>query len=264
MTRRERMEHRLEQRREWAQKAQQRSAAHFDTSHTMADRIPFGQPILVGHHSERADRRYRGQIAGHMDRGVEEMKKAAYHEEKADGIETQLGRVVFSDDADAIEQLQARIAESTAEAERLTRYNKAWRKHKTYEGMVADGVPEKVAARAVVTMTDAYSWMKSPFDTSHLRAAIRRDKQRIDDVRTQQTQHDAAAAAGGMMIALHPGTQYVSEQAVVTFAEKPSRDIIDALKAAGFYWASGSWCGKRGELPEEVAALVSVSQRSVG
>ena len=42
----------------------------------------------------------------------------------------------------------------------------------------------------------------------------------------------------------------------VTFAEKPDREILDALRAAGFGWGGGSWCGKRENLPAEVKELV--------
>jgi hypothetical protein len=44
------------------------------------------------------------------------------------------------------------------------------------------------------------------------------------------------------------GGGYVS----VTFAEKPARNVIDALKAAGFHWRQGSWWGKADAIPEEV------------
>ncbi|MCC3151437.1 DUF3560 domain-containing protein, partial [Bifidobacterium bifidum] len=53
--RRERLEAR-------AEKARTEAKATYDRAHTMAEAIPFGQPILVGHHSEKRDRNYRGKI----------------------------------------------------------------------------------------------------------------------------------------------------------------------------------------------------------
>src|SRR5690606_1472040 len=38
----------------------------------------------------------------------------------------------------------------------------------------------------------------------------------------------------------------------VTFAEKPERSVLSALKAAGFRWRGGSWIGERAKLPAEV------------
>ena len=42
----------------------------------------------------------------------------------------------------------------------------------------------------------------------------------------------------------------------MTFAEKPERSTLDALKAAGFYWGQGSWTGKLESLPEEVKGMI--------
>jgi hypothetical protein len=36
----------------------------------------------------------------------------------------------------------------------------------------------------------------------------------------------------------------------VSYPERPSRDIIDELKAAGFHWGQGRWVGERVKLPE--------------
>ena len=56
MTRRERLERKVEKREEWADKARVRSEASFAAASAISDRIPLGQPILVGHHSERRAR----------------------------------------------------------------------------------------------------------------------------------------------------------------------------------------------------------------
>lgn len=61
--------------------------------------------------------------------------------------------------------------------------------------------------------------------------------------RTART--EKAAAAGGVLIE-------GAEWARVTFAEKPDRRILDALKAAGFAWGGGSWGGARAKLPADL------------
>lgn len=48
----------------------QAATAH-DQAHRMADAIPFGQPILVGHHSEGRDRNYRARMSAAMDKAVD-------------------------------------------------------------------------------------------------------------------------------------------------------------------------------------------------
>jgi hypothetical protein len=47
----------------------------------------------------------------------------------------------------------------------------------------------------------------------------------------------------------------------VTFAEKPDRAILDAIKLDGFVWRSPSWIGKRENIPECVRVLAGMGPR---
>ncbi len=47
-----------------AQRTEAEAGARLNTARKMAAVIPFGQPILIGHHSEKRDRNYRGRIDG--------------------------------------------------------------------------------------------------------------------------------------------------------------------------------------------------------
>ena len=77
-----------------------RDEAHrlHDQAHEMASAIPFGQPILVGHHSEGRDRRYRDRIHNTFGKAFATMDKADYYEEKAakDAAFQEQGLVVAS------------------------------------------------------------------------------------------------------------------------------------------------------------------------
>lgn len=64
-------------------------------------------------------------------------------------------------------------------------------------------------------------------------------------VKAQQERSKAAEESGGVVI---EGDAYVR----VTFAEKPERPTLSALKAAGFRWSGGSWMGYRKNLPAEL------------
>jgi len=63
----------------------------------------------------------------------------------------------------------------------------------------------------------------------------------------------AAEAAGGISMTITPDGAYCS----VTFAEKPSCDVLDALKSAYFQWSGGSWHGQTAQLPGAVSALLT-------
>ena len=250
MTRRERMEARAERRTEWAGKAAARSESRFDAAHALADRIPLGQPILVGHHSEAHARRDADRIASNMTRGVEAMRLAEHHESKARGIAIALERSVFADDDDAIAKLEARIVERETEADRAAALNKAWRKGGAEAVRAQFG--EKLARAAEETMRVA-PWLRSPLDTTNTRAAIRRDRERIVEIRAQRERGARAEQAGGCTIG---GSE---SWAVVTFAAKPERAVLEAMRAAGFRWSGGAWQGSRERLPvDSSGALLPV------
>lgn len=246
MTRREYLERKLEKRREWADKAQARSEARFGTAGKLADAIPLGQPILCGHHSERHARRDAERIHNNMSKGCEEARLAEHHESCADGIERQLERSVFSDDSNAIERLEARIKENEERRDRMKTINKLFKKNDA-AGLAALGIDlEKL--RVELAAKGAY-WGDKPFlpyELTNLGARIRSDRERIEEVKRRQTRTVAAEEApNGVVIS---GSDFVT----VTFSEKPEREILDALKAAGFRWGAGSWHGYREKLPAAI------------
>jgi hypothetical protein len=105
----QRRQDRLERLQAAADKAATESAATWKQASLMASVIPFGQPILVGHHSEQRDRNYRARIESKHRKGYELYQKAEYYRERAQGVES--NTAIFSDDPSATDQLTARIAE---------------------------------------------------------------------------------------------------------------------------------------------------------
>lgn len=80
----ERARAKAERYEEWADKARERSSQAFERSESAVAGIPAGQPILVGHHSERAHRSAINKSWAAMGKSVEEMNKAEAHESKAE------------------------------------------------------------------------------------------------------------------------------------------------------------------------------------
>lgn len=110
MTYRDRRLAKADRLREWAGKREQKAADAWAKAERMASVIPFGQPILIGHHSERGDRRYRARISSAFDRAAADAVHADQMARRADHIEAQVERAIYDDDPDAIERLAARIA----------------------------------------------------------------------------------------------------------------------------------------------------------
>lgn len=128
MSYRDRRLARAERLREWADKREQKSTAAFAGVRRIADAIPFGQPILVGHHSERHARRDQDRIWTGMSKGVEHANMAQSMDRRADEIERQAEHAIYADDPDAIERLTAKIAGLEAERNAMKARNVAHRK----------------------------------------------------------------------------------------------------------------------------------------
>ncbi len=247
MTRRERKEQRLTNREEWAQKREASARGAFDTAHAMGKAIPFGQPILVGHLSEKRDRNYRARIDATMTRGVTHARMAEHHYKKAQGIADQLDQSVFSDDADAIERLRERITACEAARDRIKVFNASCRKGSPDESILTERERADIATtRRVVPYQLSTGGGFPRYVLTNLGAAIRKDKERIADIERREKRTAEAEDNGG--VAVRVGGDYCT----VTFAEKPKRGIINALKAAGFHWSGGSWHGRVVSLSEVI------------
>jgi len=81
---RQRAEDRADRMAGYAANATARSDAAYERARQIGDRIPFGQPILVGHHSERGHRADLRRIDRAMRTSVEEAAKAEHYERRAE------------------------------------------------------------------------------------------------------------------------------------------------------------------------------------
>lgn len=72
---------------EHADKAAAASDAAWQAEHGILDGIPMGQPILVGHHSERRHRRDLERAESLRRRGMAETERSEYHSDRAEAAE---------------------------------------------------------------------------------------------------------------------------------------------------------------------------------
>lgn len=248
MTRRERLERKVERRREWSEKAAARSSSAFERAQGMASAIPFGQPILVGHHSEKRDRRYRAKICATFDTAAAEHQKAQHHDRRADGLAHQLETSIYSDDPDATLALRQKMRELEQSCEQSKAMNTAYKRGGIEA--IEKQFGHDLACAARDTMALGWSWIKVPFSNESARREIRRCKLRIAEIEKRAARTAAAQDAGGVKLTCS------ETWATVTFAEKPAREVLAALRAAGYRWGAGSWSGRRECLPECVVRLV--------
>ena len=82
-----RAEARADYHEEHAGKAAASSEAAYAGSRRILDGIPFGQPVLVGHHSEGRHRRDLARADAGMRRSVEEAGRSEYHADRAEAAQ---------------------------------------------------------------------------------------------------------------------------------------------------------------------------------
>ncbi|MEU8870471.1 DUF3560 domain-containing protein [Streptomyces javensis] len=80
----ERASDRSERFEDYADNASRSSTARLDAAHQRSERFEFGQPILVGHHSERRARRDAAYIDDNMRKGIADGKRAGYWQDRAE------------------------------------------------------------------------------------------------------------------------------------------------------------------------------------
>ena len=180
MTYRERREAKADRLREWADKRDVKAETAFGKSNAISDMIPFGQPILVGHHSEGRARRDQDRIHSGMRSGIENSRKAEEFRSRADNIDWAAENAVYSDDEDAIERLEIRIAEREAERDRIKAFNVVMRKGELDLSLLDE--KQKANYLSIVKHVPYQLGKKGTFPgytLSLLGASIRKDKKRL-------------------------------------------------------------------------------------
>lgn len=194
-TYRERREARADRLDGWADGRERKAGAEYERASAKADAIPLGQPILVGHHSEGRDRRYREGISRGFERSFEHAKKARKMSSTAAEIRRQADHAVYSDDVDAVERLEARIAELEGERARWKAYNAACRKARRRDldalELLDDAQRGKLLSVAQHSSFSLGQYGEAPaYVMSNLAGNIRRQKLRLERIRAERGTDD--------------------------------------------------------------------------
>lgn len=237
MTYRERREARIDRLRDWADKRRTKSAAAFQGARSIMDGIPLGQPILVGHHSEKRHRRDVEKIENGIAKGFEHQRTAADMESRADGIERQLSDSIYNDDHDAIERLRAKLDELESTREKWKRQNAAFRKGD--EAFASEmGVTLDAAARLRAKINDGYSWCRQPhpsYELQNLGGNIKRTRDRLAALEAAKTSKGAPVVAQGETATARAGLTITATQTTPRKAWKKPRPVWNVSGNLAFW-----------------------------
>lgn len=284
---------RLERLQAQAQRAADDSRAAFAKAHQMAEVIPFGQPILVGHHSESRDRAFRERIWNTQRRAYAAYEKAQRLERRAAAAEN--NHAISSDDPAALLKLRNKLAKLEAAQSTMTDVNKFIRKliggkverigvvghHGTVDEINARfrAEKERVAAvhqtylqhaPALAEQTgNTEAWARAMLTPDVLGRigypdyALKNNSAEIRRVKKRIIAMEATTNSGGQPeqeshgdITLARDTD--DNRLRLMFPGKPSAEIRAKLKAHGFRWSpsNNAWQRQLNPAAEYAASLV--------
>jgi hypothetical protein len=214
-----------------AERARAESDAAFQASRDAVAGIPFGQPILVGHHSEK---RHRGALAKSDAR----LRKACDRAKEADELERRAASVgsagISSDDPEAVEKLTDKRTDLERKRDQMKAANAAWKKQDDAGLIAATG--KGLAAWAPV-IEAAYSWEKQPFPAwslSNVGARIRAAAKRVEVIEeTRAVEASRDELAGGVVLTIDPDDNRVT----LVFPARLSTEHYKLMRSAGFLWS---------------------------
>lgn len=207
-TYRERRLARADRLRDWAEKRTARANGNFSRAHNLIKDIPLGQPILVGHHSEKRHRRTLERSDNAMRDAVESSKMATSMNLRAAEIEHQADNAIYSDDPDCVERLTEKLADLEAKRARHKAENAAYRKGNAAFAKIMNITEEQAEALRVKIDAD-HSWCRQPhpaYSLQNLGGNITRARKRLAFLKGTPRKADApitgetATARAGLVV----------------------------------------------------------------
>jgi len=224
-----------------ADNATEKSDQHYQRSGSYVEGIPMGQPILVGHHSEKRHRRALENSNSAMRKSIEEEAKAGYYQQKAESV-GQGG--ISSDNPDALELLREKLANREKNQRNMKAINKA---HKAYlknpASLDKSDLPDEFK-KAIREYVPQYSYEPHPFQPYQLsnnNAEIRRLKKRIASLeKAEATEARPDVVGHGFTIK----EDKEDNRILVIFDSRPEKAVCKFLKSNGWRWSPTrmAWC----------------------
>ncbi len=196
--------------------------------------IPMGQPILVGHHSERRHRKALERIDNKLRKGFEAGEEAARLREAAVAAEN--NNTISADDPEAIQKLKEKLAGMEKHQAAMVAANKIYRSGPQTEESIAAIMAASGLTRenAIKGYTPYLGDLGFPgFTLRNNSANMRRVKLRIAQLEKTQAKPSISGERKGFQV--EDDTE--ANRTRVLFPGKPAQPVIQWLKSHGFRWS---------------------------
>lgn len=206
----ERREAKRERYQELAIKKKKEANEIFEHAKEMADVIPFGQPILVGHHSEKSDRSYRNRIDNKFRKSFEVAAVADHYTDKVKSMDN--NNAISQDDPEAVQKIKQKISQ-------LEEEQKKWRAVKVNKN-----------AESCFDL-DSQNWKSVQLNS--ISSEIRRLKKRLEKLSLLDQVKEIKEEKNGISFEVNKSENRV----MIFFPGKPSEEVRKDLKGHGFRWS---------------------------
>lgn len=193
--------------------------------------IPMGQPILIGHHSEKRHRKQLERIDRKLEKGFEASKKAEYFEDKAKSVGT---GGIASDDPAALIKLKDKLLKLQQKRDLYKAFNKDAKKDRV----------KAIAKFGPMMSSDDISTLKfnetfSGWPLSNLSANIRSVQKRIEDIERMDAMELIEFSINDCDVKEEDG------RINLYFVNKPDFESRKAIKSLGMKWSRYNSCWTR-------------------
>lgn len=235
----QRRQDRIDRLRDRVKRKRAESAAQLDRAGKLGDAIPMGQPILVGHHSQRRHERDLDRIQNATRRGVDAAREADDLERRAQAAEN--STAISSDDPNALVELRAKVARLEARREDMKRTNREWRRGgwDAVSGLDDDQKTKIKETLARVGRGDGPPF--APYQLTNLGGRIRQAKARIVQMETQRAIPSSESEVGDVRIVDNADANRVQ----LFLPGRPGPDLKTRLKRSGWRWSPSRGCWQR-------------------
>lgn len=214
-----------------AERAQSEGTAKVKHGWDMFGAIPMGQPILIGHHSEKRDRNYRNRADGSLRKGYALQEQAAEYRSRAQATEN--NDAIYSDNPDAGELITDKVAKLEKLLASYKAVNAAYKKFIKDPASLDQADLADSTKKLIREWKPEYSWDKGPiasFTITNLSANIRRYKERAQIVEKKQALEDTEKIIGDIKIEFCPADNRIR----IHYPGRVSAEVFKSLRSAGF------------------------------
>lgn len=240
----DRKESKADRYRELSEKNSILSTQRYENARHIGSFIPFGQPILVGHHSEARHRRDLKRIDDNMRKSIELGDKSSYYAGKAASVES--NDAIYDDDPEALEKLKIKLAGMEKQRDLMKNANKVIRKkglsdEQRLQELQKLGLSEAIANKLLEP--DSFNGLGfAPYKLTNLGQNILRVKKRVEKLEKVAEQETTETTINGVQIIENVEANRVQ----LFFPAKPNQEFRTKLKKDfGFRWSRYNGCWQK-------------------